>query len=94
VNQFTPDELQVKITDTTISVSAKHEDKRDEHNFSCQEFSRSHTLPHGVKPDDVKCELSSDGVLTISAPKPAPAKALHNKETNIPIQHIAPAIRV
>jgi HSP20 family molecular chaperone IbpA len=93
VKQFKPEELKVNITDSTISVSAKHEDKKDQHNFSCQEFSRSHTLPPGVKADDVKCELSSDGVLTISAPKPV-QKSRPSRETNIPIQHIVPAIRV
>lgn len=94
VEKFKPDEIQVKVTDDTISVTGKHEEKQDEANFSCQEYSRKHTLPPGVKADDVKCALSLSGVLTISAPRKE-FHALQQREITIPIKHSGlPAIRV
>jgi len=94
VEKFKPDEIQVKVTDDTISVTGKHEEKQDEANFSCQEYSRKHTLPPGVKADDVKCALSLSGVLTISAPRKE-LPALRQHEITIPIKHSGlPAIRV
>jgi len=95
VQQFKPDELQVKVTDDTIHVTGKHEEKQDDANFSCQEYSRRHTLPPGVKADDVKCALGLSGILTISAPRKELPTLQH--ERSIPIKHSGqtlPAIRV
>jgi crystallin alpha B len=89
VQQFKPEELQVKITDDTISITGKHEEKQDERNFSCQEYSRKHSLPQGVKADDVKCRMSVDGILTVTAPRKVQQPALENVGRTIPIQHSA-----
>lgn len=94
VRQFKAEEIQVKVADETISVSGKHEEKQDEGNFSYQEYSRKHSLPPGVRASDVKCVLSSDGILTITAPRKE-QPALQQSERTIAIKHSGlPAIRV
>lgn len=70
VQQFTPEEISVKVTgDNTITVEGKHEEKEDEHGFISRHFVRKYTLPEGHNVDMVRSKLSSDGVLTITAPK-------------------------
>uniref|UniRef100_A0A182PDQ3 SHSP domain-containing protein n=1 Tax=Anopheles epiroticus TaxID=199890 RepID=A0A182PDQ3_9DIPT len=84
VQQFTPNEITVKISDRSIVVEGKHEEKQDEHGFVSRHFTRRYMLPNGHDPNDVVSTLSSDGVLTVTAPKktlPAP-----NPERSVPIQ--------
>ncbi|KFB40376.1 AGAP007162-PA-like protein [Anopheles sinensis] len=84
VQQFTPEEITVKTTDRAIVVEGKHEEKQDEHGFVSRHFTRRYMLPSGHDPNDVVSTLSSDGVLTVTAPKktlPAP-----NPERSVPIQ--------
>ena len=69
VQQFRPEEISVKTVDNSIVVEGKHEEKRDEHGFVSRQFVRRYPLPEGTKPEAVTSTLSSDGVLTISAPK-------------------------
>ncbi|KAG8222848.1 hypothetical protein J437_LFUL007556 [Ladona fulva] len=69
VQQFRPEEISVKTVDNSIVVEGKHEEKRDEHGFVSRRFVRRYLLPEGTKPETVTSTLSSDGVLTISAPK-------------------------
>ncbi|XP_065090027.1 protein lethal(2)essential for life-like [Ochlerotatus camptorhynchus] len=77
VQQFTPSEITVKTVDNTIVVEGKHEEKQDEHGFISRHFVRRYVLPDEHDPKNVFSSLSSDGVLTITAPKkalpPAPA---------------------
>lgn len=85
VAQFEPQEITVKTTEKFIVVEGKHEEKQDEHGFVSRQFTRKYMLPAGHQPDDVFSSLSSDGVLTVTAPKkalPAP-----NAERSVPIQH-------
>ncbi|XP_035786863.1 protein lethal(2)essential for life-like [Anopheles albimanus] len=84
VQQFTPEEITVKTLDRCIVVEGKHEEKQDEHGFVSRHFTRRYMLPGGHDPNDVVSTLSSDGVLTVTAPKkalPAP-----NPERSVPIQ--------
>nr|QWX93738.1 protein lethal(2)essential for life [Chilo suppressalis] len=69
VQHFAPDEITVKTTDGYIIVEAKHEEKRDEHGFISRQFLRRFKLPEDSDPDAVASRLSSDGVLTVVAPK-------------------------
>lgn len=69
VQQFTPKEITVTTVDNTIVVEAKHEEKQDEHGFVSRHFVRRYVLPDEHDPKDVYSSLSSDGVLTITAPK-------------------------
>jgi len=72
VQQFKPDQLNVKVVDNTVVIDGKHEERQDEHGFISRQFQRRYVLPDNVDPATVVSSLSSDGVLTISAPKKSP----------------------
>lgn len=80
VKHFSPDELSVNVSEDYITVHAKHEDRQDDHGFVSREFLRKYRLPAGVSNVEITSSLSSDGVLTITAPRSATAP-----ERNIPI---------
>ena len=67
VQQFTPNELTVKTVDGFVVVDGKHEERQDEHGFIARAFTRRYPIPQDIKPENVECNLSSDGVLLISA---------------------------
>nr|BAD91164.1 small heat shock protein 21 [Gastrophysa atrocyanea] len=70
VQQFKPDEISVKITgDHTITIEGKHEEKQDEHGQIYRHFIRKYVLPDNADMSSVDSKLSSDGVLTITAPR-------------------------
>ncbi|CAH1104472.1 unnamed protein product [Psylliodes chrysocephalus] len=70
VQQFKPDEISVKITDeNTITIEGKHEEKEDEHGHIFRHFVRKYTLPKNYNISQMQSKLSSDGVLTITAPR-------------------------
>jgi crystallin alpha B len=69
VQQFSPDEITVKTVDNDVIVEAKHEEKKDEHGFISRHFVRRYVLPMSHDAIGVTSSLSSDGVLTITAPK-------------------------
>ncbi|RZF44893.1 hypothetical protein LSTR_LSTR004518 [Laodelphax striatellus] len=91
VQQFAPSEITVKTVDGTIIVEGKHEEKKDEHGFISRHFVRKYVLPKDVDSNNITSSLSSDGVLTISAPK----LSIENKgERSIPIiQTGTPAVK-
>merc|ERR1711963_939422 len=79
---FQPEDLQIKIKDNVINIEAKHEEKNSEDNsksYVSRHLSRSYTLPKGCKAEKVTSNLSSDGVLMVSAPKNQ--NALKNSRT-------------
>ncbi|XP_037543342.1 alpha-crystallin B chain-like [Nematolebias whitei] len=80
VKHFSPDELSVSVSDDFITVHAKHEERLDNHDFVSREFLRKYRLPSGVLAADVTSTLSSDGMLTIMAPRSSP-----RLERSIPI---------
>ncbi|CAG2059113.1 unnamed protein product, partial [Timema podura] len=91
VQQFKPEEIKVKTVDNYIVVEGKHEERKDEHGFISREFQRRYLLPEGVDPQAVTSTLSSDGILSIAAPKVVPAVG---NERAVPITHTnAPAIK-
>ncbi|XP_056314556.1 crystallin, alpha B, b [Danio aesculapii] len=69
VKHFAPEELSVKIIGDFIEVHAKHEDRQDGHGFVSREFLRKYRVPVGVDPASITSSLSSDGVLTVTAPR-------------------------
>ncbi|KAF2885861.1 hypothetical protein ILUMI_20312 [Ignelater luminosus] len=96
VQQFKPDEITVKVTGkNVITVEGKHEEKQDEHGYISRHFVRRYTLPDSHDINNVISNLSSDGVLSITAPRieqdkeqvrsipiqetGAPSKAVENK---------------
>ncbi|XP_046999942.1 protein lethal(2)essential for life-like [Schistocerca americana] len=69
VQQFTPNEITVKTVGNAVIVEGKHEERPDEHGFVSRHFVRRYLLPKDVEVDAVVSNLSSDGVLTVTAPK-------------------------
>lgn len=91
VQQFKPEEINVKTAGDYITVEAKHEERSDEHGFVSRQFTRRYLVPQDVNKDAITSTLSSDGVLTIHAPKKAIAA---KDERNISItQTNKPALK-
>ncbi|XP_063385818.1 protein lethal(2)essential for life-like [Cydia fagiglandana] len=88
VQQFAPEEITVKASNNSVLVEGKHEEKQDEHGYISRQFTRRYILPTGYEVADLVSTLSSDGVLTITAPKrPLPSAG----ERIIPITKTGPA---
>ena len=78
VPQYKPEELKVTVINNTLSIEGKHADEKQENDAesACsssvmRQFSRKWTLPSGCDPDKVVSNLSSDGILMVTAPKAA-----------------------
>ncbi|KAJ3648724.1 hypothetical protein Zmor_020503 [Zophobas morio] len=69
VQQFAPNEITVKTSGSSIVVEGKHEEKQDEHGYISRHFVRRYVLPQEHDINDVVSTLSSDGILTVTAPK-------------------------
>jgi len=86
VPQYKPEELKVTVINNTLSIEGKHgEEQKDVQDgasaFSSsvmRQFSRKWTLPQDCDPDKVASNLSSDGILMVTAPK---TNALENKSS-------------
>ncbi|KAL1138687.1 hypothetical protein AAG570_008749 [Ranatra chinensis] len=84
VQQFKPEELNVKVVDDYLVVEAKHEERSDEHGFVSRQFTRRYKLPKDIDSKALTSKLSSDGVLQLEAPKKTPS---HSNTREIPIVH-------
>ncbi|CAD7082739.1 unnamed protein product [Hermetia illucens] len=89
VQQFRPNEITVKTVDNMVVVEGKHEERQDEHGYISRHFVRKYALPKGYDPKEVVSALSSDGVLTIKAPKPSEEQKAN--ERIVQIQQTGPA---
>lgn len=70
MHQFTSNEICVKTVGDHIVVEGKHEEKEADHgSFVSRHFVRKYPLPRDHLAADVVSSFSSDGVLTITAPK-------------------------
>ncbi len=70
------DDVDISVEDGVLTISGEHEEAHDEETerFVRRErrvgsFSRSMTLPRGVKPDDIDA-TAADGVLEVTIPLP------------------------
>ncbi|KAH9629568.1 hypothetical protein HF086_008612 [Spodoptera exigua] len=88
VQHFAPEEISVKTADGFIVVEGKHEEKKDDHGYISRQFVRRYALPEGTEPETVESRLSSDGVLTITAPRKVP-EAIKG-ERKVPISQTGP----
>merc|ERR1719239_39016 len=77
--QYKPDELDVKVEGNNIIISAKQAIKEGGETRT-RIFEQKFSMPSGVQGEKVSSTLSKDGVLTITAPRGAPAAA--NTESN------------
>lgn len=73
VQHFSPEEISVKTGDGQIVIEGKHEEKRDPHGYVSRQFMRRYALPENCVSDLVESRLSSDGVLTVTAPRKSQA---------------------
>lgn len=92
VQHFAPDEINVKVVDGFVTIECKHEERRDEHGYVSRQFVRRYALPQGCLPDTVMSRLSSDGVLTVTAPKVLPMPS--SGERIVPIQQTGPVKKI
>ena len=69
VQQFKPEELKVKISEGYVVVEGKHEERSDQHGYISRQFIRRYKVPEDVDEPSIVSSLSSDGVLTLKAPK-------------------------
>ena len=86
LHQFRPDEIKVSVRDGFLSVEARHEEK-SENRFESRQFSRGYTLPGHCESERVHSNLSSDGILVITAPKKPALKSVTGGSTAIPVEH-------
>ncbi|XP_053688954.1 protein lethal(2)essential for life-like [Sabethes cyaneus] len=94
VQQFSPNEISVKAVGNSILVEGKHEEKQDEHGYISRHFVRRYLLPDGHDPESIVSTLSSDGILTITAPKkalpePEAARTIPITQTGEPVKKMA-----
>lgn len=59
----------MKIVGKDVVVEAEHEERLDEHGYISRRFKRRYVLPEDVEVDLFTSSLSSDGILTLFAPK-------------------------
>ncbi|XP_015609637.1 protein lethal(2)essential for life [Cephus cinctus] len=86
VQQFAPEEINVKVVDKYVVVEAKHEEKQDEHGWVSRQFVRKYLIPEQCDIEQVTSKLSVDGVLTIVAPRKDQQPKAENERT-IKIEH-------
>nr|QIB84794.1 HSP21.6 [Nilaparvata lugens] len=85
VQQFKPEEISVKLSGDNIVIDGKHEEQQDKQGFISQHFCHRYKLPENVDIEKVQTELSSDGILSLIAPKII--SEIDNNERHIPIKH-------
>ncbi|KAM7358926.1 heat shock protein 22 [Cochliomyia hominivorax] len=90
VSEFKPEELTVKVVDNHVIVEGKSEEQHDDNGYVSRRFLRRLAIPNGFEVDNAISTLSSDGVLTVSVPKPQ----IEEKAREIPIQRVeTPSIK-
>ncbi|XP_049942512.1 protein lethal(2)essential for life-like [Schistocerca serialis cubense] len=78
VKHFKEGDVKVKVVGNDVVVEAEHDERQDEHGYISRSLKRKYALPDNVDSDKVRTELSSDGILTITAPKK------ENRKTQVP----------
>ena len=77
---YKPEELKVSVHSGRLLVEGKHEEKKEDGSAYVQKsFSRSFTLPKEAEADKIVSNLSSEGVLVVTAPKTKSAPAIMNE---------------
>lgn len=85
VQNFVSEKITVKVTrDNMISIEGTQEEKQDEHGYIFRRFSKKYLLPKGYDIQNIECTLSSDGILTVLAPR---NEVKPSEERIIPIQY-------
>ncbi|XP_049794818.1 uncharacterized protein DDB_G0290685-like isoform X2 [Schistocerca nitens] len=85
VQHFKEGDLKVKVVGNQVVVEAEHDERQDEHGLISRSLRRKYALPEDVDIEKVASELSSDGILTITAPKKETDRLARGSERLIPI---------
>ncbi|KAK6961173.1 heat shock protein Hsp-12.2 [Biomphalaria glabrata] len=83
LHHFKPEEVKITSENNRVKITAKHEEKQDNHGFVSREICRVYKLPEDVDPKSVTSTMNSQGVLSIKAAKLALEAP---KETAIPVE--------
>lgn len=84
VQNFKPEEVEVKVVDNNVIIEAKHEERNEDESYVSRHFSRRYALPDDCNLKDIVSTLSADGILTVRAP---PKEIDTKNARNIHIQH-------
>jgi len=68
VQQFKPEEINIKVVDKFVIIEAKHEEKKDEHGWISRQFMRKYMIPEHCDIEQLTSNLS-DGILTVIVPR-------------------------
>ena len=69
---YRPSELFIHVEGDMVVITGKHEETSDNgRKVVCRQFHRAYKLPEGAKTENVVSNLSADGILVITATKPA-----------------------
>lgn len=85
VKHFSPDELNVRVTDDYVEIQGKHGERQDDHGFVSREFHRRYRLPSNVDQSAITCSLSTNGMLTVCGPKVNGGNEGGRGERSIPV---------
>lgn len=69
LQQFAPEEITVRTDDKYITIEARQQNRKDRYGYVSKEFMRRYYLPSCYDMNRVRPSLSSDGILTITAPR-------------------------
>nr|AYP00112.1 small heat shock protein 21.4 [Laodelphax striatellus] len=69
VQQFKPEEISVKLSGNDLVIEGKHEERKDKHGYVSRQFTRRYTIPDNFDLEKSESKLSSDGILSLMAPK-------------------------
>lgn len=69
VRQFAPEEITVNVTGNNVTIEGKREEKQGRRSYVSKHFLRRYSLPPGHDMERLVSNLSSDGLLTITAPR-------------------------
>jgi len=87
-HNFLPEEVTVRHREHDVIIEGRHEERPDEHGHITRSFTRRYRLPEDCNVDNVRCDLSTDGILTINVPRQqalaAGEKLLAIKQTGMP----------
>ncbi|XP_037935275.1 heat shock protein 27-like [Teleopsis dalmanni] len=88
VHQFKPYEITVKTIADTVIVEAKHDKRRDGDSFVGRHIVKRFVLPRGHYPNDVRSELTSDGILVVRCPPTSQA------ERSVYVRQVGPYLSI
>ncbi|XP_026733882.1 protein lethal(2)essential for life-like [Trichoplusia ni] len=86
VRQFNKDELKVKAHPEYVTIEGKQE-KNTAQGYLLRQFVRKFKLPDGCEPSKIESRLSTDGVLTIVAPRASHEASLPLEPVSVPINY-------